>query len=90
MAKGQKTGGRQKGVPNQKTQEVIDKLKKLKCDPIEGMAKIAMNENNEPALRGQMYKELAQYIAPKRKAIEHTANNDQPLTFVLSKDDAEL
>ena len=70
----QKTGGRKRGTPNKLTQEVIDRLVKLKCDPIEGMAKIAMDEANPPELRGRMFAELAQYTAPKRKAIEHSGN----------------
>ena len=37
----------------------------LNCDPIKGMAKIAMNKKNPVELRASMYKELAQYIAPK-------------------------
>lgn len=69
-----KTGGRVKGTPNKKTQDVIDRLKELNCDPIEGMAKIALQALNDDdlALAGNMYKELAQYVAPKRKAVEHT------------------
>ena len=39
-----KTGGRQKGTPNKATQTVAEKLDALGCDPIEGMARIAMNE----------------------------------------------
>ena len=108
-----KTGGRKKGTPNKKTQEVIDRLKELSCDPIEGMAKIAMNDcpctscneagfividTNKPEeketcpdcngagklaasleLRGQMYKELAQYVAPKRKAIEVSGEGGKPI-----------
>lgn len=72
MAQGLKTGGRKRGTPNKRTQEVVARLEKLKCDPIEGMAKIAMDVNNPPELRGRMYAELAQYVAPKRKAIEHS------------------
>jgi hypothetical protein len=33
------------------------------------MAPIAMDENAELSLRAQMNKELAQYVAPKRKAV---------------------
>ena len=36
MAKGMKTGGRQKGTPNKNNQPIIDKLAELNCDPIEG------------------------------------------------------
>jgi hypothetical protein len=34
------------------------------------MAKIAMDEKAELSLLAQMYKELAQYVAPKRKSVE--------------------
>ncbi len=69
--------GRVKGTPNKKTQDIMDKLKAIGCDPILGMAKIAKEaleagDNRDLALAGQMFKELAQYVAPKRKAIEHT------------------
>ena len=100
-----KTGGRVAGTPNKKTKALIDKLEELGCDPIEGMAKIAMNDVEcgicggsgkvedkpcEPCfgsgkiqssieLRGNMYKELAQYVAPKRKAIEHTGADGEAL-----------
>ncbi len=78
MATGRKTGGRKKGAPNKRTQSVMEKLDALGCDPVEGMAKIAMNEKRNLGieqdvpieLRAQMYKELAQYVAPKRKAAE--------------------
>ena len=36
------------------------------------MATIAADDSHSPELRGRMYSELAQYIAPKRKAIEHS------------------
>jgi len=49
MAKGIKTGGRVKGTPNKSTAQVADILAKLKCDPIEGLARIA---NGEPLLCG--------------------------------------
>jgi hypothetical protein len=42
-------------------------------DPIVGMARIAMNKKNPVELRGRMYAELAQYVAPRRKALEHSA-----------------
>ena len=69
---GEKRGGRQIGTPNKKTQAVADTLAELGCNPIEGMAKIAMDESQSIQLRAQMYKELAHYIAPKRKAMEVT------------------
>ena len=84
MAAGKKTGGRMPGTPNKKTQELQMRLLNVGCDPIEGMALLAMDTNNSPELRGRMYAELAQYIAPKRKAIEHSRGEDQPITFNLN------
>ena len=111
-----KTGGRIKGSTNKKTLEVIDTLAKLKCDPIEGMAKIAMDDRSAldkksqkivkelrvllkskpdlleffemvlaswkgyaPELRAKMYSELAQYVFPKRKAVELSTDPNNPI-----------
>jgi hypothetical protein len=70
MANGFKTGGRLKDTPNKVTRDVIERLTELSCDPIEGMAGIAADPKSSPELRGRMYAELAQYVYPKRKAIE--------------------
>ena len=77
MALGRKTGGRIAGIPNRKTQDVVERLASLRCDPIEGMARIAMNPKNSAQLRGKMFSELAHYVYPKRKAIEHSVQPDQ-------------
>lgn len=52
--------------------DISEKLRALGCDPIEGMAILAMDKTQKPELRGRMFAELAQYEFPKRKAIEHT------------------
>jgi hypothetical protein len=44
MAKGIKTGGRSSGTSNRSTAEVKQKLEVLGCDPIEGMARIAVED----------------------------------------------
>ncbi len=48
------------------------------------MARIALDDQNSPELRGRMFSELAQYIAPKRKAIEHSGEGGEPVTFVMN------
>jgi hypothetical protein len=63
MARRYKTDGRTSGTPNRKTQTVIDRLEVLGCDPIEGMARITMDEAAELSISAQMYKELTQYVA---------------------------
>ena len=68
-----KTGGRKRGTPNKKTVAVQEQMEQLGFDPIESMIEIcnqAMTDKNY-ALAGQIAKELAQYVYPKRKAVEH-------------------
>lgn len=77
-----KTGGRKKGAPNKSTVDIIEKLRKLGCDPLQGMARLAMDEGNTPDLRGRMYAELAQYVAPKRKAMELSGPGGEPIHAV--------
>ncbi|MEO8715192.1 MAG: hypothetical protein ABI369_09280 [Acetobacteraceae bacterium] len=76
---GERRGGRQKGTPNKATLSVMEKLTAIGCDPIAGMARLASDETNAPELRGRMYAELAGYVAPKRKAIEHTGADGGPI-----------
>ena len=56
----------------------------LDCDPIEGMARIAVDEQAELGLRAQLYKELAQYTAPKRKAVAVTGEDGGPVKTELT------
>lgn len=128
---------RQVGTPNKRTQETAEKLARLGCDPITGMAHIAMNklpcgvcrgelktryklaegvhtpecrqtlgpcgpctcegvgtricqscygsgwEACSPELRGKMYAEIAQYVLPKRKAIEHSGIDGEDIGVKL-------
>tara|TARA_B110000977_G_C10744638_1_gene364344 strand:- start:141 stop:461 length:321 start_codon:yes stop_codon:yes gene_type:complete len=76
MAKGYKTGGRVKGKPNKAQAEVAERLTVLDCDPIEGMAIIARESMaaGDHLVALNAYKELAQYVAPKRKSIEMTTH----------------
>jgi hypothetical protein len=83
MALGKKTGGRSRGTPNKRTVEVAERLAALGCDPIEGMAHLAMDVANPPELRGRMFAELAGYVAPTRKATEFGVNERQQVIFHL-------
>jgi hypothetical protein len=85
--RGLKTGGRQPGTPNKRTREAADLLAALDCDPLEGMARIALDTSNPLELRARMFAELAPYLYPKRKALEHSAGEGR-VVIVLSKEDA--
>jgi hypothetical protein len=84
MAIGRKTGGRAKGTPNKKTLEVQERLAEMGCDPIEGMARIALDESNPPELRGKMFAELAQYLHPKRRATEIKTDTGPQVRFFIN------
>lgn len=86
---GEHRGGRAKGTKNHQTVDIEEKLKQLGCDPLIGMAMIAMDEKTTPELSGRMYAELAQYLHPKRKAIEHSVNPEQ-LDFINRLEAARL
>lgn len=73
--------GRPAGSKNKRSQEIEDRLEDLGVDPIEGMAMIAADPNSTPELKLQCYKELAQYVAPKRKAIDMTTTHAGEMTI---------
>jgi hypothetical protein len=56
--------GRPKGSRNRRTREAEERLARLGCDPIEGMARIAMDETVDVAIRAKMYAELARSARP--------------------------
>ena len=68
--------GRPNGLPNKRTKEIAERLAELDCDPIEGMAMIANDTTLDHSLRLQAFKELAQYVAPKRKSVDIDATID--------------
>ena len=89
---GERRGGRAKGVKNKGTIEVEAILRRVGCNPIEGMAMMARGldpETKQPAvismeIRSKMHSELAQYVAPKRKAVEHSGPDGAPLVGTSS------
>lgn len=76
---------RKKDARVQLTRDPIDRLAALGCDPIEIMAIFAMDEANDIKLRASMAKELASYVAPKRRAVEPEGNFLGDLAEILVK-----
>ena len=81
--------GRKAGTPNKRTKTVEEKLATLGCDPIAAMARLAMDDNEPSGLRFAALKELAQYVAPKRKAVEVSSAENQ-IMIVIDPVDAML
>lgn len=65
-----KTGGRRKGTPNKATLAVTERLFALGCDPLEGLASLAMDPKSTPEFRKQCYSELMPYAYSKRRPID--------------------
>lgn len=82
-----KFGGSKAGVKPQ-SQITIGTVKatceRLGCDPFRIMANIAMDEEQPAKLRADCASDLAQYLAPKLKAIDHTFGGDKSLNVNVS------
>lgn len=81
-------GGSRKGRPNKPKLVLLSALQRKfgkEWNPVVKMAEIAEDESNPVELRAQMYKEVAQYVEPKRKAIEVTGPEGGPISVVSSK-----
>lgn len=85
MAAGRKTGGRQKGVPNKQKAGLLAMLAERWPDyhPVVAMADIANDAGLDLDLRFQAHKEVAQYIEPKRKAVEHSGPEGGPMALKI-------
>lgn len=70
-------------------QEAIElvgaKLEEAGCDPIKELAALAMSPATPRDEKIVILKELAQYIAPKRKSVEVTSSSDMTLTVYVKK-----
>lgn len=70
-------GGRRAGTPNRKTQDLLAICEEEGLDVFRAMIHLA--KNADPAIRMAMLKELAQYLFPKRKAVEISGELDMKL-----------
>ena len=75
---GERRGGRKKGIPNKDKRELIDMIQERfpGYHPVLAMAEIANDLDNDKKLRFDATKEVAQYVVPKRKAVEVSGNLD--------------
>ncbi len=71
--------GRKLGSKNKRTLGIEQALDAGNCNPIQGMIDMVNDETTEPSIRAKLYCELAGYIYPKRKAIEHSGIDGAPV-----------
>ncbi len=84
-----KTGGRKKGTPNRVTQDVIKRLQELDFSPLDELVSLYRDPQATIDIKVNIARDLAQYVYPKRKAIDHTSQGER-LTVIISGDDAKL
>ena len=68
-----KTGGRQKGTPNKRTADIIERLKDE--DIVGSLLDIAKTTDKEET-KVTVYKELMKYVYPQRKALDATLSGE--------------
>jgi len=57
------------------------------ADPIVEMYKLAKEEETTNRLKFDIWRNLAEFTYPKRKAIQHTGDDSQPVKFNFMMDD---
>src|SRR4051812_48490399 len=83
--------GRPRGSKNRFTLAVEQRLQEIGLDPIAFLAGVVLNDDGAwtPDHRLRAAIELAQYVAPKRKAVEHTGEAvTRPFVIIGAEPDA--
>ena len=83
---GVKFGGRKKGTPNKHKKEHRESLRefcaRIGVDPHRYMAEMILDQRLTPELRFQAAKELAQYLQPRLKAVEHSGEVEHAVRII--------
>jgi hypothetical protein len=70
-----KTGGKSLGCKHKITRDVAGLLDELGCNPIEGMARIALDPKASEPIKARMLAELAKYTVPQLRSVEVTGRD---------------
>ena len=81
-------GGRPKGSVSYKTKLIEQKLAELDFDPIAAMVELYREKDCPQPVKAKLASELANYIFPKRKSVEHSGGLNSKTSKELS--DGEL
>lgn len=65
---GNKTGGRQKGTPNKKTVDLLERLGNY--NPLDALLAISQDEDTPLEIQVKINLDLMNYVYPKRKSVE--------------------
>ena len=90
-AVGRKKGSRNKGSKvsaSEKLRQVEEQLG-MTVDPLEGMARIAVDPNSDVQTKLSALRELAKYVYPQRKAVDMSIEEDRGEATAMSDTDLE-
>lgn len=65
---GNKTGGRQKGTPNKRTADLLERLGNY--NPLDTLLAISQDEDTPLEIQVKINLDLMNYVYPKRKSVE--------------------
>lgn len=86
----EKTGGKVKGCKHKINRDIVGLLDQLKCNPIEGLARIAIDPKIEIGIRMHAYARIAKYVHPELKSIELSGPGGAPIQYDASDDTKEF
>ena len=75
---GNKTGGRQKGTPNKRTADLLERLGNY--NPLDALLAISQDENTPIEIQVKINLDLMNYVYPKRKSVEFNDKIDVSLS----------
>lgn len=78
--------GRPKGSRGRRTKSVEERIARLGIDPIEALVGIGLEakEEGDLALAASVFKELARYLYPQRKAVDPTTVQQPQIIEVIT------
>jgi hypothetical protein len=79
MARGTKTGGRKKGVPNKATAAKAAAVAASGLTPLDYLLSVMRNPEQEIETRLDAAKAAAPYVHPKLATVEHSGPNGGPI-----------
>lgn len=65
---GNKTGGRQKGTPNKRTTDLLERLGNY--NPLDALLAISQDEDTPLEIQVKINLDLMNYVYPKRKSVD--------------------
>lgn len=74
-----KTGGIQTGGHHKVTSDIRALLDGLGCNPVEGLARIAMDEANPVEVRRRAFADVARYIHPQLQSVAVSGPDGGPV-----------